>query len=52
MLGGDRACAKVLRWAKCGMFEGKRAEKEGPSDKTGVRIDKQAPLDRDEELRF
>lgn len=37
MLGEDRACAKVLRWAKCGMFEGERAEKEGPSDKTGVR---------------
>lgn len=23
----DRAYAKVLRWAKCGMFKGKRAER-------------------------
>lgn len=52
VLGGDAACAKVLRWAKCGMFEGKRVEREGQSDKTGARADQQAPLDQGEELRF
>lgn len=29
----DRAYAKVLRWAKCGMSKGKRAEREGQSDR-------------------
>lgn len=48
----DRAYAKVLRWAKCGMFKGKRAEREGQSDKAGARPDQQAPLDRGEELGF
>lgn len=46
------AYAKVLRWAKCGMFEGKRVEREDQSDKTGARAHQQAPLDQGEALRF
>lgn len=34
------------------MFKGKRAEREGQSDKAGARTDHQAPLDRGEELGF
>lgn len=52
MLRGDTAYAKVLRSAKSGMFEGKRTEREGQSDKPGVRTDQQAALDRGKESRF
>lgn len=52
ILGGDTAHAKVLRWAKCGMFQGKKMEREGQNDKPGARTDQQAPLDRGKGLRF
>lgn len=44
--GGDTAYAKVLGRAKYGIFEGKKAEREGQSAETGARADHQAPLDQ------
>lgn len=52
MLGGDTAYAKVLRWAKRGMFQGKKMEREGQNNKPGARTDQQAHLVREKGLRF
>lgn len=52
MLGGDTAYAEVLRWARRGVFQGKKMEREGQNEKPGARTDPQAPLDRGKGLRF